>query len=229
MTAARTALLLDLDGTLLDTAPDMGGALNLLRVEAGREPLTLASIRPVVSHGAIRLVSLGFPEASGAEFERLRLRFLELYSQNLALRTELFPGIEPVLDELERLGLPWGVVTNKPGWLTDPLLAALGLDHRASCVVSGDTVAERKPHPLPLLHAAGLVGVAPAHCVYVGDAERDIQAGRAAGMTTVVAAYGYISAEDDPAGWHPTGIIAEPGELLEWVGAAAASAVGERR
>jgi phosphoglycolate phosphatase len=177
----------------------------------------------------MRLVSLGFPEASGAEFERLRLRFLELYSQNLALRTELFPGIEPVLDELERLGLPWGVVTNKPGWLTDPLLAALGLDRRASCVVSGDTVAERKPHPLPLLHAAGLVGVAPAHCVYVGDAERDIQAGRAAGMTTVVAAYGYISADDDPAGWQPTGIIAEPGELLEWVGAAAASAVGERR
>jgi phosphoglycolate phosphatase len=134
-----------------------------------------------------------------------------------------------VLDELERLGLPWGVVTNKPGWLTDPLLAALGLDRRASCVVSGDTVAERKPHPLPLLHAAGLVGVAPASCVYVGDAERDIQAGRAAGMTTVVAAYGYISDDDDPAGWQPTGIIAEPGELLEWVGAAAASAVGERK
>ena len=229
MTVARTALLLDLDGTLLDTAPDMGGALNLLRVEAGREPLPLGSIRPVVSHGAMRLVSLGFPEATGAEFERLRLRFLELYSQNLALRTELFPGIEPVLAELERLGLPWGVVTNKPGWLTDPLLAALGLDRRASCVVSGDTVAERKPHPLPLLHAAGLVGVAPADCVYVGDAERDIQAGRAAGMTTVVAAYGYISDDDDPAGWQPTGIIAEPGELLEWVGAAAANAIGARR
>ena len=229
MTVARTALLLDLDGTLLDTAPDMGGALNLLRVEAGREPLPLGNIRPVVSHGAMRLVSLGFPEAIGAEFERLRLRFLELYSQNLALRTELFPGIEPVLAELERLGLPWGVVTNKPGWLTDPLLAALGLDRRASCVVSGDTVAERKPHPLPLLHAAGLVGVAPADCVYVGDAERDIQAGRAAGMTTVVAAYGYISDDDDPAGWQPTGIITEPGELLEWVGAAAANAIGARR
>jgi N-acetyl-D-muramate 6-phosphate phosphatase len=229
MSAARTALLLDLDGTLLDTAPDMGGALNLLRVEAGREPLPLTSIRPVVSHGAMRLVSLGFPEATGAEFERLRLRFLELYSQNLAHRTELFPGIEPVLDELERLGLPWGVVTNKPGWLTDPLLALLGLDRRASCVVSGDTVAERKPHPLPLLHAAELVGVAPAHCVYVGDAERDIQAGRAAGMTTVVAAYGYISADEDPAAWQPTGIVAEPGELLEWVGAAAAREIRERR
>ena len=229
MTGARTALLLDLDGTLLDTAPDMGGALNRLLVEANREPLPLASIRPVVSHGAIRLVSLGFPEASGADFERLRLRFLDLYSQNLADRTQLFAGIEPVLEELERLGLPWGVVTNKPGWLTDPLLAALDLDRRAGCVVSGDTVAERKPHPLPLLHAAAMIGVAPACCVYVGDAERDIQAGRAAGMTTVVAAYGYLSVDDDPAAWQPTGIVAEPIELLEWIGSKAAGAVGERR
>jgi phosphoglycolate phosphatase len=228
MTGAPTALLLDLDGTLLDTAPDMGGALNRLLIEADRAPLPLASIRPVVSHGAIRLVSLGFPEATGTEFERLRLRFLDLYSQNLAERTTLFPGIEHVLEELERLGLPWGVVTNKPGWLTDPLLVALGLDQRAGVVVSGDTVAERKPHPLPLLHAAGIVGVAPARCVYVGDAERDIQAGRAAGMTTVVAAYGYLSVDDDPATWQPTGIVAEPIELLDWIGGAAESAVGDR-
>ena len=229
MTSMCSALLLDLDGTLLDTAPDMGGALNRLRVEAGREPLPLAMIRPVVSHGAMRLVSLGFPEATGAEFERLRLRFLDLYSQNLAEGTRLFPGMEPVLDELARLGLPWGIVTNKPGWLTDPLLAALGLHERASCVVSGDTLAERKPHPLPLLHAAAIVGVAPGYCIYVGDAERDIQAGRAAGMTTVVAAYGYISADDDPAGWQPTGIVAEPIELLDWIGATSAGAIGERR
>ncbi len=228
MTGAPTALLLDLDGTLLDTAPDMGGALNRLLIEADRAPLPLASIRPVVSHGAMRLVSLGFPEATGAQFERLRLRFLDLYSQNLAERTTLFPGIEHVLDELERLGLPWGVVTNKPGWLTDPLLASLRLDRRAGCVVSGDTVAERKPHPLPLLHAAGIVGVAPARCVYVGDAERDIQAGRAAGMTTVVAAYGYLSADDDPATWQPTGIVAEPIELLDWIGGAVESAAGDR-
>ena len=226
MTVARTALLLDLDGTLLDTAPDMGGALNLLRVESGREPLPLGSIRPVVSHGAMRLVSLGFPEATGAEFERLRLRFLELYSQNLALRTELFPGIEPVLAELERLGLPWGVVTNKPGWLTDPLLDALDLARRAACAVSGDTVAERKPHPLPLLHAAERIGLAPSDCLYVGDAERDIQAGRAAGMTTVVAAYGYISSDDEPERWDPTGIVEHPLELLDWIGLPLARAAG---
>ncbi|NJD30830.1 MAG: phosphoglycolate phosphatase [Gammaproteobacteria bacterium] len=224
----RSALLLDLDGTLLDTAPDMGGALNRLRVECGRETLPFELIRPVVSHGAMRLVRLGFPEAEGAEFERLRLRFLELYSQNLAEQTRLFPGVGEVLAELEQRGLPWGVVTNKPAWLTDPLLRTLGLYERAGCVVSGDTVAERKPHPLPLLHAAGLVDVAPERCVYVGDAERDIQAGRAAGMTTVVAAYGYISAEDDPASWEPTGIIDEPVQMLGWMGSAVARAIGER-
>jgi phosphoglycolate phosphatase len=211
------ALLLDLDGTLLDTAPDMGGALNRLRAEHGLPPLPAEVIRPVVSHGAMRLVALGFPEASGDAFETLRLRFLELYAANLAVGTRLFPGIEAVLDHLEARGLPWGIVTNKPGWLTDPLLAALGLDRRAACAVSGDTVAERKPHPLPLLHAARLVGVEPGRCVYVGDAERDIQAGRAAGMTTVVAAYGYIPADEDPRQWRPHGVVAAPDELLAWM------------
>jgi len=211
------ALLLDLDGTLLDTAPDMGGALNRLRAEHGCEPLPFSSIRPVVSHGAVRLVSLGFPEASGAAFEALRLRFLEIYAQHLAEGTRLFDGFELVLESLEARGLPWGIVTNKPGWLTDPLLAALGLDRRAACAVSGDTLAERKPHPLPLLHAASLLGVRPEHCIYVGDAERDIQAGRAAGMTTVVASYGYLSQQDDPVSWQPHGIVATPQELLDWM------------
>jgi len=213
-----SALLLDLDGTLLDTAPDMGGALNLLRAEHDLEPLPAATIRPVVSHGAMRLVALGFPEAAGDDFETLRLRFLELYAANLAVGTRLFPGFDAVLDRLEAQGLPWGIVTNKPGWLTDPLLAALGLDRRAACAVSGDTLAERKPHPLPLLHAARLLRVEPERCVYVGDAERDIQAGRAAGMTTVVAAYGYISADEDPRQWQPHGVVNAPDELLQWLG-----------
>ena len=220
-----SALLLDLDGTLLDTAPDMGGALNLLRAEHDLAPLPAATIRPVVSHGAMRLVALGFPEAAGDDFETLRLRFLELYAANLAVGTRLFPGFEAVLDHLEAQGLPWGIVTNKPGWLTDPLLAALGLDRRAACAVSGDTLAERKPHPLPLLHAARLVGVEPERCVYVGDAERDIQAGRAAGMTTVVAAYGYIAADEDPRQWQPHGVVNAPDELLHWLGRHAPLAV----
>ena len=220
-----SALLLDLDGTLLDTAPDMGGALNLLRAEHGLEPLPGEVIRPVVSHGAMRLVALGFPETTGDAFESLRLRFLELYAANLAVGTRLFPGFEAVLDQLEARGLPWGIVTNKPGWLTDPLLAALGLDRRAACAVSGDTLPERKPHPLPLLHAARLVGVDPGRCVYVGDAERDIQAGRAAGMTTVVAAYGYISDGEDPRAWQPHGVVNSPDELLDWMEQRAPSAL----
>ncbi|HSQ70171.1 MAG TPA: phosphoglycolate phosphatase [Steroidobacteraceae bacterium] len=223
-----SALLLDLDGTLLDTAPDMGAALNRLRVEHGRPALPQERIRPNVSHGAARLVKLGVPEADTQEFERLRGRFLELYSQNLAEHTRLFPDLDALLAGLERRGMPWGIVTNKPGWLTDPLLASIGLDHRASCVVSGDTLAERKPHPLPLLHAATLIGVEPARCVYVGDAERDIRAGRAAGMFTVVAAYGYISDEDDPASWQAGGIASEPAEIGTWLQAWPATAVGVR-
>jgi phosphoglycolate phosphatase len=226
MKRIHSALLLDLDGTLLDTAPDMGGALNRLRGESGLEPLPAAVIRPVVSHGAMRLVKLGFPQAEGDEFERLRLRFLELYSRFLAVDTQLFPGIEAVLAELDGRAIPWGVVTNKPGWLTDPLMAALGLDRRAACIVSGDTVAERKPHPLPLLHAAERIGLAPSECLYAGDAERDIQAGRAAGMTTVVAAYGYISSDDEPERWDPTGIVEHPLELLDWIGLPLARAAG---
>lgn len=225
---ATAALLLDLDGTLLDTAPDMGGALNRLRMEEGLGPLDAAAIRPVVSHGAMRLVKLGFPVADGDDFERLRLRFLELYAANIAEHTRPFPGLMEVLDEVERIAMPWGIVTNKPGWLTGPLLARLGLDRRASVVVSGDTVAERKPHPLPLLHAAEAIRVVPSHCVYVGDAERDIQAGRAAGMRTVVAAYGYIGEDENPAQWEATGIVDEPAELLAWVRARPLAAGGHR-
>jgi phosphoglycolate phosphatase len=211
------AVLFDLDGTLLDTAPDMVGALNRLRIEEGREPLPFDAVRACVSHGALRLTRVGFPDAEGAEFERLRLRFLQVYADNLAHGTQLFPGLDAVLRRFEADGLPWGVVTNKPAWLTDPLLEQLGLAQRACCVVSGDTVTERKPHPLPLLHAAALTGVDPRCCVYVGDAERDIIAGRAAGMQTIVAAYGYLGAEDDPAAWGPHGIIDRPEQVVDWL------------
>ncbi len=211
------AVLFDLDGTLLDTAPDMAGALNRLRTEEGRDTLPFAKVRPVVSHGAARLVALGFPEAQGDEFERLRQRFLQLYSLDLCSHTRLFPGLDGLLARFEADGLPWGIVTNKPAWLTDPLVTALGLDGRACCIVSGDTVAERKPHPLPLLHAAQVIGVAAGRCVYVGDAERDIVAGRAAGMQTVVAGWGYFDVEDDPQAWAPTGIAQRPAQLTEWL------------
>ena len=211
------AILFDLDGTLLDTAPDMVGALNRLLGEHGREPLELTAARPFVSHGAARLVRLGFAEADDEHFERLRQRFLALYAAHVADGTCLFAGIEDVLGALEAIGKPWGVVTNKPGWLTTPLLRALDLDSRAACVVSGDTVAERKPHPMPLLHAAAQIGVDAERCVYVGDAERDIRAGRAARMTTVAAAYGYVAADEDLSLWSPHAVISEPRELLGWL------------
>jgi 2-phosphoglycolate phosphatase len=211
------AILFDLDGTLLDTAPDMVGALNRLRAEEGLDALPFAQCRPHVSHGAMRLVTVGFPGVEGEGFERLRRRFLDLYAANLADGTSLFTGLDAVLERLETDGVPWGVVTNKPGWLTIPLLESLGLARRARCVVSGDTLTERKPHPLPLLHAAAQTRVAPEHCVYVGDAERDIVAGRAAGMQTVVAAYGYLGADDAPERWNAHGIVQRPGDLLDWV------------
>lgn len=211
------ALLLDLDGTLLDTAPDMAGALNALLREERRAPLEFATIRPHVSHGSTALVALGFGSPDATEFERLRRRFLDLYAANLLDGTCVMDGFDAVLATLEARGVPWGVVTNKPGWLTDPLLERIGLRARAACVVSGDTLAERKPHPLPLLHAAGLVGRPPSDFVYVGDAERDIVAGRAAGMRTLAARFGYLAAHEDPAAWSPDGIVERPADVLDWL------------
>lgn len=211
------AVLFDLDGTLLDTAPDMAVALNELRREHHLPPLEYPTIRPLVSHGALRVVKLGFPQATEAEFESLRQRFLHLYSLALAVHTRLFDGFEPVLAELEARQLKWGVVTNKPGYLAEPILQQLKLSSRCACIVSGDTLPQRKPHPAPLLHAAALMQLDPATCIYVGDAERDMQAGRAAGMKTLVAKFGYLGADDQPEQWLPDGFIAEPRELLHWL------------
>jgi len=212
------AVLFDLDGTLLDTAPDMAAALNALRVLEGLEPLAFADIRPHVSHGSLRLIEVGFGCRSGDRFERLRSRFLDLYRNDIAAGTRPFDGLEEVLHALEARRIPWGVVTNKPGWLTEPLMAAVGLRDRAATIISGDTLAERKPHPLPLLHAAGLIRVEPTGCVYIGDAERDVQAGRAAGMRTLVAAFGYIGPGEDPATWMADAIADQPRDLLLLLG-----------
>ena len=214
------ALLLDLDGTLLDTARDMGAALNELRRQEGREALPFESIRPQVSHGGAALVRLGFADVPPQEAESLRRRFLDIYRGALAVHTRRFEGYAEVLAALDAAGIPFGVVTNKPGWLAAPLLAALELDRRLACVVSGDTLPQRKPHPAPLLHAATLAGVDPAACVYVGDAERDIIAGRAAGMRTIAVRFGYLAPGEDPAAWRPDGIAEHPADLLAWIGVA---------
>jgi phosphoglycolate phosphatase len=217
MQRAVRGVLLDLDGALLDTAPDMAAALNRLRAENGIAALDQSVIRPHVSHGAAALVRLGFPDVSEDEFQRLRERFLEVYASDIARATSVFPGFEAVLQALEARAMPWGVVTNKQTSLTTPLLAHLRLTERAACVVCGDTVTQRKPHPAPLLHAAGLLGLEPRECVYVGDAERDVQAGRAAGMHTLIALFGYLGAHDRPELWQADALIRDPGELLGWL------------
>jgi 2-phosphoglycolate phosphatase len=210
-------VLFDLDGTLLDTAPDMVAALNALRLENELPPLPYDLVRGAVSHGAARIVKTGFPDVEGSEFEALRARYLVIYSGALALHTRLFPGMEQVLDSLEARGLTMGIVTNKAGWLTQPLLRQLDLDCRFVCVVSGDSLAERKPHPLPLLHAAHLAGVAPQECIYVGDALGDVQAARAANMPALIADYGYLLPEEDSSTWGGDAHLQQPLDLLGWL------------
>lgn len=210
------AVLFDLDGTLADTAPDLAYALNETLRHFGRDPLPFEAIRPVVSHGGIALIRLGFDlEPDDAEFEPRRRHLLEVYRDNLCRGTRLFDGMEAVLRELEYRTLPWGVVTNKPSWLTDPLLQAMGLTERAGTIVSGDTCAERKPHPMPIEYACRQLQVAPGRTLYVGDAGRDIQAGRAAGTRTAAALFGYLLPDDDPRDWPADHWLDRPGQLLD--------------
>ncbi len=212
-------LWLDLDGTLLDTAPDLARALNRLRRERGQPLLPFSNIRPLVSEGAVGLLRIGVGIAeTDAEFEALRQRFLSYYEADIATATTLFPGMTAVLAHLEAHGLRWGIVTNKPAALTEPLLKALHLWNRAACVVSGDTLPVRKPHPEPLLYACRRIGVAPARCLYIGDTQRDIEAGRRAGMRTLVARYGYLQPSDRPEQWGADGMIDKPQDLLGWIG-----------
>lgn len=211
-------VLFDLDGTLADTAPDLAYALNQTLRQQGRDELPFETIRPHVSHGGIALIRLGFGLAPGDPgFEALRRRFLEIYLANLARETRLFPGMDEVLSRLEAQRIPWGVVTNKPAWLTDPLMRQLALADRAAAIVSGDTLSNRKPHPDPILHACRTAAVPAADTLYIGDAERDIEAGNRAGTTTLAALFGYIGDQDDPAEWRADGLISSPEELLQWV------------
>ena len=219
-TVAPACVLFDLDGTLLDTAPDLGAALNRLRRERDQSELAPAIIRPTVSHGSPGMLKLGFGlEPDDARYAELNQRFLELYRAAIAVRTTLFPGMAEVLVHLETAGIRWGVVTNKPGWLTEPLLKALNLWSRAACVVSGDTLEKRKPDPEPLWYACEQAGVAPGRSLYVGDAERDVRAGNRAGMITLVAGFGYLGAEDRPEDWGAAGFLEQPADLLGWLDA----------
>lgn len=215
---AINSVLFDLDGTLLDTAPDMTNALNLLLAEEDKAPLSQEFCRDYVSHGSIAMVTLGFgDQQDNTEFERRRQRFLDLYEKNLCVDTKLFEGMDETLNFLEEHNIPWGVVTNKPAFLTDPLMEQLKLSQRACSVVSGDTIKERKPDPAPLYLAANECGCLVTECLYVGDAERDIEAGNRANMCTLLASYGYIDETQTPVEWGANGIVEHPEEILEWI------------
>lgn len=217
-------VLFDLDGTFADTAHDLAFALNETLRQFGREPLPFETIRPVVSHGGVALIRLGFglgPDDEG--YMPRREHLLRVYQDNIARETRLFDGMEQVIDALEAHGIPWGIVTNKPSWLTDPLMAKLGLAERARAIVSGDTCPNNKPHPEPVEHGCRLLGVEPGRCLYVGDAGRDIEAGRAAGSPTVAALFGYLMPGDDPADWHADFQIDHPLALLDLLGLNAAA------
>ena len=211
------AVLFDLDGTLVDTAPDMVAVLQDLQRFRGAEVVPYEVARLHVSNGALGLLSIGFPDVDHAFGSELHLEYLERYAQRVCDASALFPDLPDLLDDLDAAGRPWGVVTNKPTYLTEPLLEALSLATRVACVVSGDTLPQRKPDPAPLLHACDLAGLEPRTTMYIGDASRDIVAGQNAGMSTIAAAYGYITPDDDPRRWGADRIAADTAELAQIV------------
>jgi len=207
-------ILFDLDGTLADTAPDLAAAVNRMRHERGLEMVPLEQLRPLASAGARGLLGGAFGiDPHHHDYASMRDEFLANYEADLCIETILFPGIGEILDDLDARGVRWGIVTNKVSRLTEPLVAQLGLDTRAGCVVSGDTTPHSKPHPAPLLHAARELALQPERIVYVGDDLRDVQAGFAAGMVTVAAAYGYCGNDIPPTQWHAKHVVNTTAEL----------------
>jgi N-acetyl-D-muramate 6-phosphate phosphatase len=215
--AEYNAVLFDLDGTLVDTAPDMVTVLQHIQQEHGIEPAEYDLARSYVSNGAIGLLTLGFPEVETEIGDELHQLYLERYAEMICQESRIFAGLDELLDQLDDIDCPWGIVTNKPEQLTEPLLIALGLAERSSCIISGDTLAVRKPDPAPLLLGCDLIGVDAATSIYIGDAERDIEAGRRAGMATIAAGYGYITEDDDPREWDANVIATTTEELTQIV------------
>lgn len=221
MTLAVSAVLFDLDGTLIDSAPDLAGAGNDMRAARGLPELPLAHFRPMVGSGARGMLARALDVQPGhPEFEALRDEFLRRYEGRMTRETRVFSAVRPVLDRLNAAGRPWGIVTNKATRFSEPLVRALGLLDEAATLVCGDTTPHAKPHPAPLLEAARRLGVSAERCVYVGDDLRDVQAGHAAGMLTVAAAWGYLGEGDAIEAWGAHHLIESPGELLKLLGLA---------
>lgn len=215
------AVLFDLDGTLIDSAPDLGAAADKMRIDRGLAPLPIERYRPMAGAGARGMLGVAFgitPEAP--EFDMLREEFFVNYELRMLHHTRAFAGVAELVDTLCERGLRWGVVTNKSARFTEPLTRAMPLFASAGAIVSGDSTPHAKPHPGPLLEAARRLAIEPGACVYVGDDERDIVAGRAAGMQTVAATYGYMGAQADATRWLADAAIASPLELLQWLNAA---------
>lgn len=220
MTAVR-AVLFDLDGTLIDSAPDLAGVGNDMRVARGLEPLAFEIFRPMVGAGARGMLGVALAvDPSHDTFMALRDEFLQRYEERMTRLTQVFEGVVPVLAALEARQMPWGIVTNKAERFTQPLVRALGLHGRASALVCGDTTPHAKPHPAPLLEAARQLKMAPDACIYVGDDLRDVQAGRSAGMRTVAAAWGYLGQGESVQAWGADQVIENPAELLNLLGLA---------
>lgn len=218
MTRRADVILFDLDGTLVDSAPDLAGAANDLRIARGLTPLALADLRPMVGAGARGMVGLAFGVTPGEpDYEGLKTDFLDTYAARLLQDTRVFDLMAPVLDALDLQGLRWGIVTNKVLRLAEPIVRGLGLASRSGALVAGDSTPHSKPHPAPLLEAARRIGADPARCVYVGDDLRDVQAGRAAGMATLAAAWGYLGLGDPVHEWGADAVIERPDGLLQWL------------
>lgn len=216
--SAIKAVIFDLDGTLLDTAPDLGAALNIQLAKHNYPDVSFEQIRPIASHGSKALVKLGFKiDEQHPDFAERRQEYLNIYSEHSCNLTTLFPGMAEVLIYLQNIQIPWGIVTNKPGWLTMPILKKLEMIAKPGCVVCGDTLTTTKPDPAPLLYACNLLNCAPAECIYIGDAEFDIVAGRRAGIRTLLAGYGYISERDQINDWQVEQIINSPLEILDYL------------
>lgn len=208
-------VLFDLDGTLVDTAPDMVAVLQEMQRAHGVDPVPYASGRAQVSNGAVGLLGLGFPEIEVSYGDDMHLEYLERYAEMLCQESRIFAGLDRLLDELDAAACPWGVVTNKPESLTNPLLEQLGLAGRSACTISGDSLPVRKPDPAPLLLACDIAGIDAYRSIYVGDASRDIEAGLRAGMGTIAATYGYITEDDDPREWGADIIAPDTEELAQ--------------
>ena len=208
-------VLFDLDGTLLDSAPDMVATVNRMRAARGQGPMALAELRPHVSKGSRAMSAAAFPELGGEVPAEMIREFLDVYEQELGKHSALFDGVTELLDAIEAAGSRWGIVTNKPEYLARQVMPKLGWETRCAILIGGDSLPQRKPHPLPLLHSAQALGVAIEDCVYVGDDQRDIDAARSAGMRSVVALWGYRLDDDDPAHWGGDALVHDVRGLLD--------------